>query len=327
MSNKLLIVGAVLFILISSTVNYVILSYPENTESNINTTEETNNLQNTQQIRAIFVGDIMLDRGVAKHAELYGTSSIFVNVRSLFEGNDLTVGNLEGTITSQDSVSKNNSGILRFTFNPQLASYVLKSLGFTAVSLANNHTLDFGQSGYEETKENLIKNVILSFGSPSNGRDLSVQVNIKGKQFCLVGYEEFINSDPQPIIDEINSLESSCYQIIVLPHWGIEYDKNPSDKQKALAHEFIDAGADIIIGSHPHVVQPLEIYKNKAIFYSLGNFIFDQDFSFETTHGLAVQIDFSDAETHFALIPLSISHSEVSFASSTAEVSDFSLFR
>jgi gamma-polyglutamate biosynthesis protein CapA len=197
-------------------------------------------------------------------------------------------------------------------------------LGFTAVNLANNHTLDFGQSGYEETKENLAKDDILYFGSPSNNEDLSTQINVRGKLICLVGYEEFINPEPQTILDEIHSLQASCYRIIVFAHWGVEYLPTPSDKQKTLAHSFIDAGADVIIGSHPHVVQPLEVYKNKAIFYSLGNFVFDQNFSFETTHGLAVQVEFSDTETHFTLAPISILNEEVS-VSSTTETSNFSL--
>lgn len=325
MLNKSLIVGAVIFILVSFSVDYVILSYPKNAESTLDTIVKTDNLQNIQQISALFVGDIMLDRSVAKHAEIYGTSSLFKNILPLFEGNDITIGNLEGAITSEPSVSQNDSDILRFTFNPQLARDVLVSLGFTAVSLSNNHTLDFGPTGCTDTKTNLTKNAILFFGSPSNSENLSTQKEVNGKLFCFVGYEEFINSDPQPILDEINFLQSSCYRTIVFAHWGVEYSTTPTDEQKTLAHEFIDAGADIIIGTHPHVVQPLEIYKNKAIFYSLGNFIFDQDFSFETTHGLAVQVEFSDAETHFTLVPVAILHSEVSFASTTEAISDFSL--
>jgi poly-gamma-glutamate synthesis protein (capsule biosynthesis protein) len=315
-SKKLLIVGAVLFILVSFSVDYAILSrHSSDAIPLVSSIIETENPPVSQPIRALFVGDIMLDRWVANHAAKYGTASLFANIRPLFEGNDLIVGNLEGTITSQPSVTQNGSGLLQFTFSPQLVRDTLVPLGFTAVSIANNHTLNFGQSGYEETKTNLVKDAILSFGSPSNSENLSTQKEINGKLFCLVGYEEFINSDPQPILDEIRSLRTSCYRIIVFTHWGVEYIPEPTDNQKALAHAFIDAGADVIIGSHPHIVQPLEIYKNKAIFYSLGNFMFDQYFSFETTHGLAVQIDFSDAETHFTLVPVTILNEEASFAS------------
>jgi poly-gamma-glutamate synthesis protein (capsule biosynthesis protein) len=336
-SKKLLIVGAVLFILVSFSVDYLILAYPnKNIPPTLHTIVKIENPPAPQPIRALFVGDIMLDRWVANHAARYGTSSLFANIRPLFERNDMIVGNLEGTITSNTSVSQNGSGILRFTFNPQLVRDTLVPLGFTAVSIANNHTLDFGQSGYEETKANLAKDNILFFGSPSNSENLSTQKEVNGKLFCFVGYEEFINPDPQPILDEINSLRASCYRIVVFTHWGVEYIPTPTDKQKTLAHSFIDAGADVIIGSHPHIVQPLEIYKNKAIFYSLGNFMFDQNFSFETTHGLAVQIDFSDAKTHFTLIPITILNEEASFASVddqnkvfselTVETDNFSLY-
>ncbi|OGF94509.1 hypothetical protein A2609_00475 [Candidatus Kaiserbacteria bacterium RIFOXYD1_FULL_47_14] len=316
MSKKLLIVGTVIFILVSFSVDYAILSrHSSGAVSLLSSVLKTENLLDLQPIRALFVGDIMLDRWVANHAAQYGTASLFTNIRPLFEGNDMIVGNLEGTITSEPSVTQNGSGLLQFTFNPQLVRDTLVPLGFTAVTLANNHTLDFGQSGYEETKANLIKDAILSFGSPSNSGDFSTKKDIRGKSICFVGYEEFVNSDPQPILDEIHSLRASCYRIIVVTHWGVEYIPTPTDRQKTLAHAFIDAGADVIIGSHPHIVQPFEIYKNKAIFYSLGNFMFDQNFSFETTHGLAVQIDFSDTETHFTLMPVAILNEEASFAS------------
>lgn len=337
MSKKPLIVGAILFILVSFSVDYVILSrHTAGAVPLLSSVFKTENPPAPEPIRALFVGDIMLDRWVANHAAKYGTESLFTKIQPLFEGNDLVVGNLEGPITSQASVTQNGSGLLQFTFSPQLVRDTLVPLGFTAVNLANNHTLNFGQSGYEETKASLVQNGILFFGSPSNSENLSTHKEVNGKSFCLIGYEEFINSDPQPILDEIRSLRASCYRIILFTHWGVEYISAPTDKQKTLAHSFIDAGADVIIGSHPHIVQPLEIYKNKAIFYSLGNFMFDQNFSFETTHGLAVQIDFSDAETHFTLVPVTILNEEASFASVddqnqvfrelTVETNNFSLY-
>jgi poly-gamma-glutamate capsule biosynthesis protein CapA/YwtB (metallophosphatase superfamily) len=100
-------------------------------------------------------------------------------------------------------------------------------------------------------------------------------------------------------------------------HAGIEYSSTYSKSQQRIAHASINAGADLVIGTHPHVVQPLEIYKNKAIFYSLGNFMFDQNFSFETTHGLAVRLTWGDNTTTYSLIPTTIAHQEASIASSS----------
>jgi hypothetical protein len=124
-SKKLLIIGAVIFIAISFPIDYAILSHPyistAPTPASAPVTKlVAENLPSFQPIRALFVGDIMLDRSVANHATQYGATSLFANIRSLFDGNDITVGNLEGAITSQPSVSQNGSGVLRFTFNPQL---------------------------------------------------------------------------------------------------------------------------------------------------------------------------------------------------------------
>ncbi len=100
----------------------------------------------------------------------------------------------------------------------------------------------------------------------------------------------------------------------VFVHWGAEYTHVPSDRQRSLAHAFIDAGADLVIGAHPHVVQPVEIYNGKVIFYSLGNFVFDQNFSFATMHGLMVGVDWTHDNTRFELIPVSIRRGQVTVA-------------
>ena len=101
---------------------------------------------------------------------------------------------------------------------------------------------------------------------------------------------------------------------MLFAHWGNEYQLVPTERQIKLAHSFIDAGADLIIGSHPHVVEPVEIYNNKAIFYSLGNFIFDQKLSYWTEHGLALNVEWDNAKTLFTLTPTTIENTEVNIA-------------
>jgi poly-gamma-glutamate synthesis protein (capsule biosynthesis protein) len=101
---------------------------------------------------------------------------------------------------------------------------------------------------------------------------------------------------------------------VLFAHWGEEYVPKATARQERLAHAFVDAGADMIIGAHPHIVEPIEIYKNKAIFYSLGNFMFDQYFSYATTHGVAVHVEWGDERTRFTLIPVSIVDEEVKIA-------------
>ncbi|MDO8561585.1 MAG: AmmeMemoRadiSam system protein B [bacterium] len=264
-------------------------------------------------VHLFFVGDIMLDRGVAKHARAYGVNSLFAKVERLFLGTNAVIGNLEGTITDNPSVSEKDPSLLRFTFNPMFAGLLGQSR-FTVLSLANNHALDFGDYGYEQTIKNLDGASIIPFGSPQNSVNISTRISIREKTVCLVGYHDLFTPDPAPALLEIKSIRESCSYVVLFAHWGIEYSDAPSDRQITLAHKFIDAGADLIIGAHPHVVEPIEIYKNKAIFYSLGNFIFDQNFSFATEHGLTVHVERGSAKTRFTLVPISIDRAEVKIA-------------
>jgi len=267
----------------------------------------------SEPVRILFVGDIMLDRNVALHAKSFGDESLIAQVEPMFSAADATVANLEGTITTSPSVSIPDNSRLQFTFDPHFAGF-LKNIGITAVSLSNNHTFDFGESGYEATKNFLAQAGVRSFGSLHNDDELSATIALYGNNLCLVGYEGFVALDPAPFVAEITRIRSACDIVAVTMHAGEEYFPGYTSQQQNVAHAFIDAGADVVIGTHPHVVEPLEIYKNKAIFYSLGNFIFDQNFSFETTHGLAVKMERSDSKTRYALIPITIQNEEVSFS-------------
>ncbi len=267
----------------------------------------------TNPVDVLFVGDIMLDRNVAVHAEKYGTSTLFSNIAPIFSGPDVVVGNLEGTITNNKSVSQANHSILHFTFDPKYAP-ILKNTGFSVLSLANNHALDFGVSGYDQTVTHLINADIAPFGSPMNDRNLSTKIFAKSQNICFVGYMDLFSPDPAPAIQDIKNIRSDCSKIVLFAHWGEEYHATSTARQKMLAHSFIDAGADLVIGSHPHVVEPYEIYKNKAIFYSLGNFIFDQNFSYATMHGLVVNVLWDNNKTTFTLMPTTINNEEVQLA-------------
>lgn len=260
----------------------------------------------------LFVGDVMLDRSVALHAKEKGDASLFAGVTKLFTSADAVVANLEGAITEYPSVAVPYGTVLRFTFDPRFAR-VLREQGITVVSLSNNHTDDFGREGYAQTKNHLSEAGISFFGSPDN-TELSTQLQIRDKNICFVGYEGFINASTTPVAKEIQRLRPLCAFLVATMHDGTEYIATSTAHQQNAAHTFVDAGADLIIGTHPHVVQPLEIYKGKAIFYSLGNFIFDQSFSWATKHGLAVRAELSDAETRFTLFPITIERAEASLS-------------
>ena len=272
-------------------------------------------LQTAPVVRILFAGDMMLDRAVHDRAVQFGTVALYRNVLPLFLGNDLNILNLEGTITDNESIAQKDHTRLQFTFDPGLAHEVLQGLKVSAVTLANNHTLDFGAKGLFDTRRYLNGFGVSSFGSPTNATSsVSLKMVVNGKIFCFVGYSQFRRPDPAPVVSDIASSKQICYRTVVFAHWGEEYYATWTPLQESLAHAFVDAGADLVIGAHPHVVEPLEIYKGKAIFYSLGNFIFDQDFSFETMHSLSVVVDFSDTSTKYTLAPLAIKRAEVSLA-------------
>ncbi len=132
----------------------------------------------------------------------------------------------------------------------------------------------------------------------------------------MVGYHALFNPDTTAVLSKIKTIRPQCDYIILFAHWGEEYQHEPTSKQRESAHAFVDAGADVVVGAHPHVVEPLEIYNNHAIFYSLGNFLFDQGWRPEVKRGLAVAIKFSASSTTFTLIPVN-TYKEVSVASTS----------
>ncbi|MCX6715987.1 MAG: CapA family protein [Candidatus Taylorbacteria bacterium] len=276
---------------------------------------ETNAEKKDAMVRMLFVGDMMFDRGVASHAQKYGIDSLFSNIERLFLDSHMIVGNLEGTITNKPSLAEKDHSVLRFTFDPMFAG-LLKRLNFSAVSLANNHALDFYGDGYYQTVRNLATVGIASFGSPRNDENISMKFDVQGKTICLVGYHDLYIPDPAPALKEVGEIRPDCSYVVLSVHWGDEYKQTVTERQKMLARKFIDAGVDLIIGAHPHVVEPVEIYKNKAIFYSLGNFIFDQNLSFATEHGLVVGVEWNGVETKFNLIPTVLNRGEVALADS-----------
>ena len=121
-----------------------------------------------------------------------------------------------------------------------------------------------------------------------------------------MGYSEFGTDNFDKVIDEVKKIKQEVDFVFAYTHWGAEYKTMFSRGQQKMAHELIDAGADLVLGSHPHVVQPIEVYKNKVIFYSLGNFLFDQTFSRETMFGIGVGAVFGEKKIEYYLFPTEI---------------------
>lgn len=258
------------------------------------------------------VGDIMLDRSVMLKTQATGDyNHPFLLIDPLFKEYDLRVANLEGPITNFKSIANGTGGArFTFTFSPNFVEPLKQRFEF--LSLANNHAHNFGQAGLDQTRKFLTEAGVKYFGGPENTLgNISATSSHNGITFGFIGYHQLVEKNFENIIAEAKRLDSEVDLLIAMPHWGIEYEQiNPSYLQKKEAHEMIDAGVDLILGAHPHVVQPIEIYKDKVIFYSQGNFIFDQYFSEETQTGLAVgmNIEKTDGKTklHYKLIPLDI---------------------
>ncbi|MDO8638911.1 MAG: CapA family protein [Candidatus Daviesbacteria bacterium] len=163
----------------------------------------------------------------------------------------------------------------------------LKFAGIDLVNLANNHFGNYGKSGVDETIKSLKENNIAVTGL--NGAQI---IEIKGIKFAFLGYND-VGKEPlvssvseNKISKEISEAKKEADVAIVAFHWGAEYTAQPNQRQKDLAHLSIDSGADLIIGNHPHWIQPVEIYHNKFITYAHGNFIFDQFWSEKTLEGV-----------------------------------------
>ena len=276
-------------------------------------------------VRVLFVGDLMLDRNVGKSADADGVASLFsTSTRDLFADADARIANLEGAVTTNPSIARVNHNILHFTFDPGVVRQALDLLHISAVSLANNHTFDFGARGYTETQGRVEASGVAVLGHPYNATgSISTVLTVNDKTLCLIGFHSLYDADTAPVVGEITTLRPFCWRVIVFAHWGDEYQVRSNTAQQEAGHEFIDAGADLVVGAHPHVVQEYEVYKHKAIFYSLGNFMFDQNFSWATTHGLAVRADFYEDKTGFTLTPMTIEQQHSSVSTST--VAEFTL--
>ncbi len=268
-------------------------------------------------------GDIMLDRSVMlKTQAAQNYNHPFLLIDPLLKEYNLHLANLEGPITNNKSIANGTGGArFTFTFSPKFVDPLKNRFEF--LSLANNHGNNFGQAGLDQTRKFLDTAGIHYFGDPGNIQGfLSVTTSYHNITLGFVGYHQLIEKGFEKVIAEIQRIRPEVDVLIAMPHWGIEYVTNtPSYLQKKEGHEMIDAGVDIIIGAHPHVIEPIEIYKEKVIFYSLGNFIFDQYFSEETQTGLAVGINIEKINEkirfQYKLIPLDINgQSQPSVASS-----------
>lgn len=245
------------------------------------------------KLKIMIGGDIMLDRGIRLLGEKYGYDSLFASITPLFKSADIVVANLEGPITSNKSktvIGKNKTGpAMQFTFDPKVTSS-LNNAGISIVSLANNHMDNFGISGIKETKNYLNKANIKWFGDPYNATSSVLKLEKNGMKIAFVGYHAF-SKGFEKILESIKSLREEKYFVIVMPHWGEEYASSTNSFVINQARAMVTAGANIVVGSHPHVVQQRVWMGNVPVIYSLGNLLFDQHFSKAVDTGNIAEYD------------------------------------
>jgi len=245
-----------------------------------------------EPIRILFVGDMMFDRHIREAVGKYGGGNYNYPLASLKEKlaeYDLVVGNLEGPITDNESVSagtKIGEGKnFVFTFDPAVAS-VLAENNIKIVNLGNNHILNQGAGGVDQTKKRLDAAGVQYFDDSND-----LETSFPSGKVSFVGYNYSESGSEERAIENIKLAKEKSDLVIVCPHWGTEYKTgDPGPAVRNMARKFVDAGADAVIGTHPHVVQASEEYNGKKIYFSLGNFVFDQYFQKETMEGLGVEM-------------------------------------
>jgi poly-gamma-glutamate synthesis protein (capsule biosynthesis protein) len=241
-------------------------------------------------VRLAFVGDILPASRVAELMAKLGTDYPFRGAKRLLESADIAAGNLETPITKRGSPAQNKQYVFKGTPD---ALPAMKEAGFDLLSLANNHTLDQGWEGLQDTMDYLDEAGIRHVGAGIDDKDAFTPAyfDANGLSVAFIGVSRVVPEvswkadrrhpgiadayDPRRAVEAIREAKSRADLVVVMIHWGIERQDQPDPRyQRKLGSTLIDAGADLVIGSHPHVLQGFESYKGKWIAHSLGNFVF-----------------------------------------------------
>lgn len=287
-------------------------------ESQSVTEEPASETVGTSPVHLLFAGDILLsDHVTAAYNKAGGINGVLDDgLRSEISRADIFMANEEFPFSDRGTAAKNK----QYTFrSPTSKVSIMNEIGVDIVSLANNHSLDFGTDALVDTCTALDGAGIKYAGAgPNMDRARQLQtIEAGGKIIGFLAASRVYPDagwvaasqkpgmvsgyDPAILLEEIQKAQEACDYLVVYIHWGIERDEKPQDYQRALGKKFIDAGADLVIGSHPHVLQGVEYYNGKPICYSLGNFIFGS--SIPKTALLRADVDFDQGTTTLSLVP------------------------
>ncbi|MBD2485471.1 CapA family protein [Planktothrix sp. FACHB-1365] len=257
----------------------------------------------TKEAELVAVGDIMMHGAQIKSGynpttKTYNYDNFFTEVKGILSSGDWIIGNLETTLSGPET---GYTGYPLFNAPDPLAD-AIKKAGFNIISTTNNHSLDRGEKGVLKTLENVKKRGLIPIGTATSAKE-AAKITIVEKNnisMAILGYSYGTNGipipkgknylvsliNPQKITQDITKARQAGVDFVtVILHFGLEYQRQPSAEQKALVKQLVNAGADIILGSHPHVVQPYQIIektgksekpKKAVVIYSMGNFISNQ---------------------------------------------------
>ncbi|HEX9020223.1 MAG TPA: CapA family protein [Nitrospirota bacterium] len=282
--------------------------------------------QQEEEITIAAVGDIMLGGRAEPFLMEFGPGYPFTEVSPVLRKADVVAGNLESSVSTRGTAVESKKFTLRAG---PLAAQALKQAGVRVVSLANNHSMDFGPLALEDTLSHLDENDILYSGA---GMDLDdarspAIIKIKGRTLAFLSYSltfplEFFASPGRPgtapgyaefVKADIEKIRPAADIVVVSFHWGAELMTAAKDYQVELGHQAIDWGANLVLGHHPHVLQELELYHGKLIAYSLGNFVFGSE-SNRTNTGMILLLTFRGKDlVRVEAVPLDVNNYRVKY--------------
>jgi poly-gamma-glutamate capsule biosynthesis protein CapA/YwtB (metallophosphatase superfamily) len=263
-------------------------------------------------LSVIAVGDIMLGARTRKVIAERGPDYPFEATQPLLRRAPVVLGNLEGPFARKAHKEERN---FSYGVNPKLAAPI-KRAGINVLTLANNHLLDCGRAGVLETLDTLALAGIAPLGAGATRETAHAPVIRQAGQWRvgLLGYywnrrtaamgalPGSAMDSPEVLKADIAGLRAQVDRVVVTFHWGVPYEREPSTEDRAKARFAVDCGADAVIGHHPHIIQPFEIYRGRPIFYSVGNFAFGSGNSH--AEGLLIGLRFRESRTDVNIYPL-----------------------
>jgi len=276
-------------------------------------------------VRVVSGGDVMTDRLVKSYINANGADAVLRGIAPQLEKGDAAWANVESPLSTLGSPTAGKD----YTFEgPPSMAKALAAAGMNVVTLGNNHTVDYGQAALADTIKRLEKAGVQVVGAGRDDADAWTPAIVKTSSGATIGFLAWSDvlwpgyratskpgvaegrTDISRMKKSIRALSKEVDYVVVGYHWGLEYEHYPWDAQTSEAHAAIDAGADLVIGHHPHVLQGFETYRGRLIAYSLGDLVFDH-FSIATGQTVLVDAVLTPRGVKATLVPVYVSSSGV----------------